>query len=84
VVETEDEVYKNDDKDEIIGIPIKIGNFEIAQNDFSTSRSFEDAKKSCSNLGKGWKLPTKEELNEMYLNKDKIGGLSTNVYWSLT
>jgi hypothetical protein len=33
-------------------------------------------------LGEGWHLPTKEELNLLYLNKDKIGGFETYGYWS--
>ena len=31
-----------------------------------------------------WRLPTKFELNEMYLQKDAIGGFSSNYYWSST
>jgi hypothetical protein len=29
-----------------------------------------------------WRLPTKYELNEMYLQKDDIGNFSTYEYWS--
>jgi hypothetical protein len=29
-----------------------------------------------------WWLPTKEELEKLYANKDKIGGFTTNYYWS--
>ena len=36
---------------------------------------FEDA---------GWRLPTKNELNILYINKDKIGGFAGNYYWSST
>lgn len=32
--------------------------------------------------GTQWRLPTKEELDTIYKNKDKIGGLSTWIYWS--
>ena len=31
-----------------------------------------------------WRLPTKFELNEMYLQKDAIGGFASNYYWSST
>ena len=41
-----------------------------------------DAKKACEALGEGWRLPTKDELNSMYVNKNTIGGFSTNSYWS--
>ena len=29
-----------------------------------------------------WRLPTKDELNMMYLKKDEIGGFANNNYWS--
>jgi hypothetical protein len=31
-----------------------------------------------------WRLPTQFELNEMYLQKDAIGGFANNYYWSST
>lgn len=34
------------------------------------------------NINDRWRLPTKYELNEMYLNKNKIGGFSSSNYWS--
>ena len=33
---------------------------------------------------RNWRLPTKYELNAMYLQKDDIGGFSNDVYWSST
>jgi len=30
----------------------------------------------------GWRLPTIEELNEMYKHKDEIGGFTPSSYWS--
>jgi len=29
-----------------------------------------------------WYLPSKDELNKLYLNRDTIGGFSTAIYWS--
>ena len=69
---------------DIIGKPIKIGNLEVAQKDFPNTMNWEDAKKACENLGRGWRLPTKDELNTLYINKDKIGGFANDDYWSST
>ena len=61
------------DAKEIIGKPIKIGNLLVAENDFPESMEFYKTKKALSILGKGWRLPTKSELNLLYKNKEKIG-----------
>jgi uncharacterized protein (TIGR02145 family) len=66
----------------IIGIPIKIGKLEIAQHDFETIMEWDDAKMACVALGNGWRLPTKEELNILYQNKEAIGMDSFAFYWS--
>ena len=69
---------------DIIGKSIKIGNLEVAQNDFPNTMNWEDAKKACEKLGSRWRLPTKDELNLLYRNKDKIGGFASEGYWSST
>ena len=69
---------------EIIGKPITIGNLLVAQNDFPDQIDWEEANKACRALGKGWRLPTNNELNFLYENREKIGGFSRNTYWSLT
>ena len=69
-------------KNPIIGNAVKIGNLLVAQNDFPVELSYEDAIKFCDSLGKGWRLPTKFELNLIYINKNKIGGLNGDFYWS--
>ena len=69
---------------EIIGVPIKIGDIEVAQHDFPNEMTWDEAKKECESLGSGWRLPNEDELNTLYQNKDKIGGFASNFYWSST
>ena len=64
--------YAQDAK-EIIGKPIKIGNLLVAQNDFPKEMEWEDAKKACTRLGAGWRLPTKNELNILFKDRERIG-----------
>lgn len=43
------------------------------------------AKVTCDALGDGWRLPTKDELNQLYINRAVIGSFnSNNCYWSST
>ncbi len=63
---------------------LKIGNLEIAPNDFPSDMNWQDAKNACEKLGNGWRLPSKDELNILYKNKDKIGGFANTIYWSST
>ena len=62
---------------------IKIGDLKVMTDDLG-EMNWEEAVKACKNLGYGWRLPTKEELNILYENKDKIGGFANNFYWSST
>ena len=62
---------------------VKIGNLEVMTEDLGRM-SWDDAKKACADLGDGWRLPTKDELNVLYENKDEIGGFANNSYWSST
>ena len=39
---------------------------------------------ACAKVGDGWRLPTKDELNILYENMDKIGGFADEAYWSST
>jgi len=58
--------------------------FEIAKKDFPNRMSWSDATAACEDLGEGWRLPTKDELNLMYINRVVIGGFATKIYWSST
>jgi hypothetical protein len=62
---------------------VKIGNLEVMTKDLG-EMNWDDAMKACADLGDGWRLPTKEELNILYQNKDKIGGFANSLYWSST
>ena len=55
--------------------------FEMYPQDLG-KHSWGDAKKVCEDLGDGWKLPTKEELHVMWLNRASIGGFADAYYWS--
>jgi hypothetical protein len=64
---------------------VKIGNLEVMTEDLGEpTMDWDDAMKACADLGDGWRLPTKDELNILYENKDKIGGFANNFYWSST
>ena len=69
---------------ETIGKPVVIGKLAVAQFDFPKKMNWEDAKKACADLGKGWSLPTREELGILYEHRNEIGGFSTSYYWSST
>jgi hypothetical protein len=60
---------------------MRIGNIEISDKRFKDI-TFKSAKKACVILGDGWRLPTKEELNLMWLNRESTGGFAAASYWS--
>jgi hypothetical protein len=63
----------------IVGNSITIGKLQIAEKDFPTPMDWHRAKKACASLGKGWRLPSKSELNFIYQVKPNIG---LETYWS--
>lgn len=69
---------------EIIGTPIKLKTIEVAQNDFPKDMDWNSAVEVCTQLGDGWRLPTKKELDQIFRNKETIGGFSRGDYWSST
>ena len=69
---------------EIIGKPIKIGSLLVAEYDLEGKMNWYKARIMSSNLGSGWRLPTKNELNIIYTNKEKVRNLTGQDYWSST
>lgn len=59
---------------------------EVAEHDFPEKMNWEDAKKACEELGEGWRLPTKEELFDMF-NMYYLKGIGNfkkdGAYWLL-
>jgi len=53
--------------------------FEVYPEDLGEF-TWNDAKEACAALGEGWRLPTREELHLMWLNKDDSFAAAT--YWS--
>jgi len=68
----------------ITGNAQKIGKLEVAQRDFPSQLKWDEAFKACTKLGPGWRLPNKDELNLLFLNKGKIGGFSGPYYWTVS
>jgi len=69
---------------QIIGTTYKLDSIEIAQYDLPTEVTWYNAKRECKELGKGWRLPTKDELDKIYNSKDLIGNFFNTNYWSST
>ena len=56
----------------------------LAENDFSNKLTWDEAKVACENMGPGWRLPTVEELIEMYksIHLKGKGNFKPSKYWS--
>ena len=65
---------------------IGVRKFEAAPTDLKNALNWYDARTECSKLKidskDGWVLPSKAELNEIYKNKDTIGGFGYYDYWT--
>jgi hypothetical protein len=64
--------------------PITGERLQVAENDFENGMNWSSAKNACSELGNGWRLPTKSELELIYkeLHLLKKGNFEQNYYWS--
>jgi hypothetical protein len=57
-----------------IVMPITGKKVKIALTDFPKIMCWEDAHNACKALGKGWRLPTMDELEQIAKQLDEIGG----------
>lgn len=80
----------NDDKNYLFHVravrsvtTIQLNGLEILSTDLGTLE-WDDAVQACAALGTGWRLPTVDELNMLFLNKDSIGGFVNSFYWGGT
>jgi hypothetical protein len=77
-VETNDSQFKY-----LIINTVKLSHLEIPLNDFPDYYTWDSAKLICESLGQGWRLPNREELNFLFINRKKIGGFKNyQKYWS--
>lgn len=56
----------------------------IAYNKDLKKMNWNKANKACQEIGEGWHLPTKEELEKLYQVKSNIGDFDNFYYWSST
>jgi len=55
---------------------------EVGEANAPTRMTWDEAITYCSNLGDGWRLPTKDELALMYEHKAELGGFGEGWLWS--
>ncbi len=55
---------------------------EVWPENLPGTYSWDAANEACKALGEGWRLPTKDELNLLYLHKDELGGFGEGWLWS--
>lgn len=55
--------------------------FEIANKSTKKCLTWHEAVEYCKSLGSGWRLPTKDELNQIYNSKNNF---TKDFYWSST
>ena len=54
------------------------------KNDLPGEYKWDNAITACNELGNGYRLPNKEELNLLYQQMHIIGGFANSNYWSST
>ncbi len=70
---------------DVIGNPIVIGNIEVAERDLTELNGADlklvNANRLAKKMGKGWRVPTREELTTMYQNVTMIPNLRMNAFY---
>ena len=64
--------------------PITGEQLQVAENDFENGMNWSIAKDACKDLGNGWRLPTKSELELIFRELHLLGkgNFKLNYYWS--
>ena len=69
----------------VIGTPIKIGNIEVSERDLTELNGADlklvNANRLAKQMGKGWRVPTRDELTEMYKNITLLPNLRMNAFY---
>ena len=65
----------------ILKHPITGAEFEVAPKDFTLEMNYKEANNACKKLKDDWRLPTIEELETIYLNKNELGDFK-DAYWA--
>jgi hypothetical protein len=70
---------------DVIGNPIEIGNIEVAERDLTELNGADlklvNANRLAKKMGKGWRLPTRDELTEMYKNVNSLPNIKKNAFY---
>ena len=69
----------------------QVNKIMVDNQDLPVKMTWDDARSFIEVLNKGnykgfsnWRLPTKDELNDIFLLKDNIGGFANYGYWNST
>lgn len=57
---------------------------EVANNDLEGLYTWDEARTACRLLGRGWELPSKQELSAVFAQKEAVGNFVKSFYWSGT
>ena len=70
---------------DVIGNTVTIGNIEVAEHDLTELNGADlklvNANRLAKKMGKGWRVPTKDELTTMYQNVTLLPNLRMNAFY---